>query len=223
MSSEATAQWQPAGDRPLDGMRLVVTVRHASLRGALVSVLEHHGAEVYGATLPTDAHRLVFSHRPDVCLIEDLMSDAELSRLAAQVHQTSPDARLIVLENRPHPDSDQPVQHRDVDGLVPRSGDLHSLLDTLVNVLQGQEVPAPPPVPAQRGASGPGLSLREEQVFLLLRSGATNAQIGRTLGISVNTVRTHVHNLLQKLGVNERVQAALLATLQEPGPGSETT
>lgn len=62
-------------------------------------------------------------------------------------------------------------------------------------------------------AEPPGLELltvRERQVFGCLGSGLTNSSIGRQLGISEATVKTHVSRVLAKLGLQSRVQAALL-------------
>lgn len=55
-----------------------------------------------------------------------------------------------------------------------------------------------------------GLSERELEVLNLLGEGASNAGIGRALSISESTVKGHVTRLLVKLGVQNRVQAALL-------------
>lgn len=62
------------------------------------------------------------------------------------------------------------------------------------------------------------LSERERDVLVLVGEGAANAQIGRALDISESTVKGHVTRLLDKLGVDNRVQAALVAQrLREPG------
>lgn len=57
----------------------------------------------------------------------------------------------------------------------------------------------------------PELSDRERDVLALVGEGASNAAIGRTLSISESTVKGHVTRLLVKLGVRNRVQAALVA------------
>jgi len=55
------------------------------------------------------------------------------------------------------------------------------------------------------------LTKRENQVLQLLASGATNAEISSNLFISPHTVKTHVYHILKKLGVQNRLQAALWA------------
>ncbi|HYU62962.1 MAG TPA: LuxR C-terminal-related transcriptional regulator [Verrucomicrobiae bacterium] len=55
------------------------------------------------------------------------------------------------------------------------------------------------------------LSTREREVLRHIQLGFTNRQIAERLYVSTNTVNKHVHQVLQKLGVSNRVQAALFA------------
>jgi len=55
------------------------------------------------------------------------------------------------------------------------------------------------------------LSDRELQVLSLLAEGQSNPEIAITLCLSRNTVKTHVRNILNKLGVNHRIQAVVIA------------
>lgn len=62
---------------------------------------------------------------------------------------------------------------------------------------------------------------RERAVLELLRDGLSNAEIAQCLGTSPNTVRTHVQNLLAKLGVRSRFEAAVIANSERPRNGHE--
>lgn len=55
------------------------------------------------------------------------------------------------------------------------------------------------------------LTSREEQILKLITEGCSNNQIAKELGVSINTTKAHVANILQKLGVDDRLQAALKA------------
>lgn len=66
--------------------------------------------------------------------------------------------------------------------------------------------------PAQPSTPGPDLTTREKQVLALIGEGLTNRQIGERLYLAEKTVKNHVSRLLAKLGVERRVQAALIAT-----------
>ena len=63
------------------------------------------------------------------------------------------------------------------------------------------------------------LSPREREVSALLAQGRTNAEIARALYISEVTVKVHVRHILQKLGVRNRSEAAVLVATQPPAAG----
>lgn len=73
--------------------------------------------------------------------------------------------------------------------------------------LRLQELPFQP-------EGGPGLTGRELEVLRLMAQGLTKPQIGDVLGISLNTVKRHASNLFDKIGVNDRAQAAVWAVRQ---------
>jgi DNA-binding CsgD family transcriptional regulator len=94
------------------------------------------------------------------------------------------------------------------DGHAPLQAQVRALAQRAHITLQ-----APPPErEPEHGAPAPyGLTERELLVLRLLGAGRTNAQIGAELYISPTTARVHVSNILRKLGVTNRVQAAALA------------
>ena len=66
---------------------------------------------------------------------------------------------------------------------------------------------------ATRAAGGPGLALsaRETEILRLVAQGRDNTEIARELYLSPSTVKNHVSSILEKLGVDSRVQAAVRA------------
>ncbi|MEV5850517.1 response regulator transcription factor [Streptomyces sp. NPDC051985] len=73
-----------------------------------------------------------------------------------------------------------------------------------------------PSVPAELAS----LSPRERDILALIGEGLTNREIGKKLYLSEKTVKNHISRLLAKLGVQRRVQAAVLAShLEQPGSG----
>ncbi|WP_406270876.1 response regulator transcription factor [Actinacidiphila glaucinigra] len=88
----------------------------------------------------------------------------------------------------------------------------------LMNSLREQEQP---PEPQDEALAG--LTPREREILELIGEGLTNRQIGQRLFLSEKTVKNHISRMLGKLGVERRIQAAVLATRQRtPGgaPGS---
>jgi len=61
------------------------------------------------------------------------------------------------------------------------------------------------------GTPDPALTEREREILLALAKGMSNKEIGRALRITVQTVKNHVHHILEKLGVHQRRQAVRLA------------
>jgi DNA-binding NarL/FixJ family response regulator len=73
-------------------------------------------------------------------------------------------------------------------------------------------MPRGPRLPCRRET----LTARESEVLALVATGQTNRQIAAVLVISEKTAAVHVSNILQKLGVRRRVEAAVLAVLARP-------
>jgi two-component system, NarL family, response regulator DevR len=87
----------------------------------------------------------------------------------------------------------------------------------LMSSLRGEETPAEP-----RDEALAGLSPREREILGLIGEGLTNRQIGKRLFLSEKTVKNHISRLLAKLGVERRIQAAVLATHAGPQSGPQS-
>ncbi|MFB7271800.1 response regulator [Streptomyces sp. NPDC056244] len=81
----------------------------------------------------------------------------------------------------------------------------------LMNSLRGEES-----APESEPGLLDGLSPREREILALIGKGLTNAQIGKRLYLSEKTVKNNISRLLAKLGVERRIQAAVLATRAAP-------
>jgi two-component system nitrate/nitrite response regulator NarP len=129
-----------------------------------------------------------------------------LDHLTTQKSQT----RIIVYtgdENRTVPS--QVMAHGGA-GFVSKKEQPEVLLDTIAAVAAGRMVF--PYIDVRKIYDNPltTLTRRELEVLSDLAAGRTNKQIARDLGVSLNTVKFHVRNLFQKLGVNSRGQAIAL-------------
>lgn len=98
-------------------------------------------------------------------------------------------------------ESSPPFRRR---GARPAGGSLSTVLSAAVQA-------APSPHEANPHIASSGITAREIDVLKLLAQARTNAEIAAELGIGIETVRRHVSNLLMKIGVRSRVEAALYA------------
>jgi len=118
--------------------------------------------------------------------------------------------RIIVYTGDVNPAVPAQVMRHGGAGFVSKSEQPEVLLDTIATVARGRMVF--PYIDVRTIYENPltTLTRRELEVLSDLASGRTNKQIARDLGVSLNTVKFHVRNLFQKLGVNSRGQAIAL-------------
>jgi DNA-binding NarL/FixJ family response regulator len=151
-------------------------------------------------------------HEPDVTLMDLRMPNLSGVDAVVQIRQDYPAARIIVLTTF---DGDEDIYRALQAGaraylLKGMFGD--ELIDAIRDVHAGKS--RIPPAVAERLANrmgGPGLTARELDVLRLIVSGNSNKEIGEGLHISEATVKTHINNILSKLGVTDRTQATTTA------------
>jgi DNA-binding NarL/FixJ family response regulator len=154
---------------------------------------------------------------PDVVVI-DLATTQSLSVIAA-VRRAAPDARIVAL-GADREEQALACARASVRGFVTRDQSLDELVSTVVEVAHGREL-CPPSVGVlllrvMGGDAGPdrgrgnALTARELDVLKLLERGMSNKEIAATLVIEPGTAKNHVQNVLRKLNVHRRGQAAAL-------------
>jgi DNA-binding NarL/FixJ family response regulator len=161
---------------------------------------------------------LVESLRPDVLLLDLKMPVLDgLSALAEPRLREARETRVIVLTSVSDREDVGPAMRAGAAGFLYKDVDPDALVQAIRAVHGGQVLlapeaasamlSAPPEAPAEPG----GLTDRERQVLRLIASGRSNREIARELRVTEKTVKTHVSNVLLKLGVQDRTQAALYA------------
>ncbi|MBI4967098.1 MAG: response regulator transcription factor [Rhodospirillales bacterium] len=115
--------------------------------------------------------------------------------------------RLIVYTGSPNPDVPRQAMALGAAGFCSKKDQPEVLLDTIVAVAAGRMVFPFIDVATLVADPFAGLTPRERELLGALAGGATNAQIAKELSISLNTVKFHLKNLFDKLGVSNRAQA----------------
>lgn len=200
--------------------RVLIADDHPLVRSGLRGELAYYeGVEVVGEALNgDDALRLAHELQPDVLLLDINMPGMKAIRVLQEVKRTLPACRVLMLTAYGDHGTVLSMLKGGADGYILKDEDPQVILEAIQVVMNGgvwvsQGLPDQLPLLEEDGrlTVGDTLTDREQQVLDLIATGQTNAKIAETLGVSERTVEFHVGNLLKKLGVRSRVEAAIWA------------
>jgi DNA-binding NarL/FixJ family response regulator len=151
-------------------------------------------------------------HKPDITLIDLRMPVMGGVEAIATIRREFPDARLIVLTTY---DGDEDI-YRSLQagarGYLLKDVFFEELETAIRTVHAGsRHIPAAIAERLAERMTGSDLTSREMEVLELIVKGQSNKEIGASLSISEATVKSHINNILSKLGVTDRTQAATTA------------
>jgi DNA-binding NarL/FixJ family response regulator len=164
-----------------------------------------------------EAVSLCLAERPDVLLLDLSMPDLDGVEVSRRLAGDLPQTRIVVFTS--FSDRERIVEALDAGaiGYLLKDADPEQIHQAIRAAARG-ESPLDPKAAAallaSRASKPPGgveLTGRERQVLQLVVDGMANKQIARRLGISEKTVKGHLTNLFQRIGVTDRTQAALWA------------
>jgi DNA-binding NarL/FixJ family response regulator len=206
-------------------IRLVLVDDHALLRSGLRQLLEQHRVDVVGeASDGPSAVQLVRDVAPDVVLMDVSMPGISGIEATMRIRAVAPTAQVIMLTVSP--------DERDVEesicagacGYLLKDAPVEQILTAIEAAAAGESLLSPriaadilDRVRTDAGRSAlpdearAELTEREREVLRLIAEGKENSQIAEELFISLQTVKNHVSNILAKLEVENRVQAAVQA------------
>ncbi|ETK34447.1 response regulator transcription factor [Microbispora corallina] len=200
-------------------IRVLLADDHPVVRRGLRTFLEIQDdiAVVGEAGDGAEAVELTRSLAPDVLLLDLKMP--VLDGLAALAEIGGRDVRVIVLTSAADAGDVVPAMRAGAAGFLYKDVDPEALVRAIRAVHGGQVLLAPEaaeavlaaPAPPSADAPVAGLTDREREVLRLIAAGRSNREIARELVVAEKTVKTHVSNVLMKLGVQDRTQAALYA------------
>jgi DNA-binding NarL/FixJ family response regulator len=195
-------------------IRVMVVEDHQMVRQGLVALLHvAEGVEVVGqAADGAEAIKEFERRQPDVTLIDLRLPKMGGVEAIQRLRERYPQARFIVLTTY---DGDEDIYRALQAGArayLLKGMSVDVLLSAIRAVHAGKSI-IPPAIAqklAERMATEP-LTQREQEVLEQIVRGKSNKEIGAVLGVSEATVKTHINNLLGKLGVEDRTQAATAA------------
>lgn len=187
---------------------------HLIVRVGLRSLIETQPdmAVIAEASSGEAAPRQFEQCRPDVVLMDLRMPDISGVQATAIIRRNSPHARVIVLTTFDHDEDIYRALQVGAAGYLLKNVDSDRLLETIRAVHAGRyKLPADVAARLAERLAAPELSPREGEVLELIVRGRSNKEIGSDLGVAENTVKNHVKVVLEKLGVQDRVQATTRA------------
>jgi DNA-binding NarL/FixJ family response regulator len=213
-------------------IRVAIADDHAVVRQGLRTFLELQGdMEVVGEAVDgADAVDLVERTAPDVVLLDLVMPRVDGIEATRRIRERSPATRILVLTSFADDHTVLPAIRAGAAGYLLKDVQPPELAAAIRTVHAGEALLAPAvatmlveQLAAEDGAGAPGaaaaaareershLTPRELEVIAELARGRANKAIAFELGVSERTVKTHVSNILGKLGLSDRTQAAVYA------------
>ena len=202
-------------------VRLLIADDHEVIRTGLVKLLEKSDMEIVAqAASGKECLKLAEQHKPDVILLDVRMPDGDGLETLEKLRQKVPHSKVVMLSFDNSPTHIARAVALGASDYLLKGSTRKAILDTLMAAAAGRS-----PSPAgelgrvadmmnSRQAIDDGeihLTPRESQTVRNLSLGLSNREISCSLEISVETVKEHVQNVLRKLAVKDRTQAAVWA------------
>ncbi|MCL7452007.1 MAG: response regulator transcription factor [Anaerolineae bacterium] len=203
-------------------MRLVIADDHTIVRKGIRAVLRNvPDIEVVGeAADGREAIARVKEQRPDVVLMDLVMPEMDGIEAIERIQAEQPETRILVLTSFSTEDKIFPAIKAGALGYHLKDSGPDELIQAIREVYSGESSLHPVIArkvllelsgPSERPPTADPLTPRELEVLRLVAQGQGNQQIAGLLFISETTVRSHVSNMLSKLHLASRTQAALYA------------
>jgi DNA-binding NarL/FixJ family response regulator len=207
--------------------RVLLVEDHASFRQTLAFVFDQEPEFEVTAQAGTlaEARRAMDGLEADLGIIDLTLPDGEGTDLIGELREANPDFAALVLTAS----LDRTEYARAIEagaaGVLHKSADVDAILDATRRLSDGETLLSEDELVAllrlagqnreeevEARASIEQITPREREVLQMLAEGLSNKEIAAKLHMSVDTERTHMMNILNKLGVHSRIQALVFAT-----------
>jgi DNA-binding NarL/FixJ family response regulator len=196
-------------------IRVLVADDHPVVRDGLCTMLAiEDDIDVVGSAADgEEAVRQAKEARPDIILLDVQMPNVDGITALRRIREDDPDAKVIVLTTYRNEDYIFPSLRAGARGYLLKDASREELANAIRKVAAGESLldPQVADTVRERPRCQEDLTPRELEVLRLMAEQQSNAQIATRLFVSENTVKTHVSNILAKLGCSDRAGAVLTA------------
>ena len=211
-------------------IRVIIVDDHTLFREGLAELLEHYGTiHVCGiAGNPEQARNLIQQHQPDVVLLDLHLPPTDGITLMLKLREEGMFFTTLILTVSNEEEDLASALRAGAQGYLLKNMEPAEVVDAIQRADKGETVVAPEMtaklvtlLDAKKGKSTSlinQLTQRERQILTYLEKGESNKAIAKELGISHDTVKLHVRNILAKLNLTSRVEAAVFAVEQRLAP-----
>lgn len=206
-------------------IRLLLVEAQRLFRQSLRLLLEQKQdvAAVLEATDGHDAYQLAIEHKPDIVLLDVDLPNFDIESLTKLIHQHVPDTRVLLLARYDEDTRIVAAMQAGAFGYILKDTDQADFMRIIRATAKGEHVLVPV-IPGHFVQTVPGtirqslgehttlfssLTDREREILACAAAGRSNKEIADQLCVSVDTVKTHLHHIYQKLSVSGRVEAIL--------------
>ena len=208
---------------PPMSIKVLVLDDHPVVKSGIDHAVSKHEISVIGFITQTDqlleAYR---QHQPDVVVLEVRIGGKDSLNVVERLQEEFPSSKVIAFSSQTNATYIARAAALGCFEYILKSAECDALIQAIERAANGDPTPDHSLLvttstrmrrTSSRTANSP-LTKREMQVLQHVAMGLSNREVGKSLGISVETVKEHVQNILRKLDVNDRTQAAVWAVKQ---------